>query len=726
VISINERLAKELNILLPAVDAVVAMLDEGNTIPFIARYRKEAHGSLDDQLLRALADRLVSLRNLEKRRAEVTESIVSQDKMTDELAFAIAEALTITELEDLYRPYRPKRKTRASVARERGLQPLADIIFAQELVEGDWNEIALEFLRPGEGVETIEDALAGACDIIAEIISDDAQVRKDLRETMHRQSQMKSSSDKAEGTVYQTYKEFHEPVTRLQSHQILALNRGESEGILTVNLDFSEDLAFQYLFGEFVIEGTLSSEMMKNTSMDAWKRLLAPSLEREIRNQLTEAAQEQAIKTFSLNLRPLLMQSPLKGQVVMGLDPGYRTGCKVAVVDATGKILDTGVAYITHGAKGEEDSARLLSGMIRKHHVTAISIGNGTASRETEAFTAKLIASLKLKIGYMVVSEAGASVYSASKLAAEEFPEFDLTLRSAISIARRLQDPLAELVKIDPKSIGVGQYQHDMPQARLSESLDGVVEDCVNAVGVDVNTASAPLLTRVAGIGNSLAKNIVVYREDNGPFASRKALTKVPKLGKKAYEQAAGFLRIPDSANVLDRTAVHPESYTAAEHLLALCSYDKIENQTVAFADLSERIRELGEGDVAKTLGIGIPTLRDIVTELKKPGRDIRDELPAPLLRSEALSLEELKPGMKITGTVRNVVDFGIFVDIGVHQDGLVHISRASKQYIKHPSQVCAVGDIKDVWVLEVEASRKRISLSFFPPAEEPPAPKAE
>lgn len=708
---VTPRIAEELSLNLQYVRNVEKLIDEGNTLPFIARYRKELHGSMDDQVLRELADRLQSLRNLEKRREEVRGAIAAQEKLTEEIEMALDAANTLSEVEDIYRPFRPKRRTRATIAREKGLAPLADVIFAQDLKSGSIEELAQEYVDEEKGVLNAEDAISGACDIIAEDMSDNAGVRKLLREVYHRAGVLVSKALTDEDTVYRLYYDYSESVRRVQKHQLLAINRGEREEKLKVTLTVSEADALQLLYHEFVLPGSITTALVERTCADAWKRLLAPSIEREVRNELTEDAQEQAIKMFSLNLKPLLMQPPIKGKVAMGLDPGYRTGCKVAVVDETGKVLDTGVAYITHGTKGEEESAVLLERMIKKHGVSVIAIGNGTASKETEIFTAKMISRLGGGLSYMVVNEAGASVYSASKLAAEEFPDYDLTLRSAVSIARRLQDPLAELVKIDPKSIGVGQYQHDMPPARLSESLDGVVEDCVNAVGVDINTASAPLLTRVAGVGSSLAKNIVQYREKNGIFRNRKALMKVPKLGPRAYEQCAGFLRVPESSEFLDNTAVHPESYGVAEKLLDLCGYDK--KGTGGFSDLKNRVQKDGEANIAEILGVGVPTLRDITEELLKPGRDPRDSLPPPLLRSDVMSMESLIPGMKLTGTVRNVIDFGVFVDIGVHQDGLVHISELCDRYVRHPSEVVKVGDIVNVTVLSVETGKKRISLSM-------------
>lgn len=707
------RLSSELGLNEQHVRNVAALLDEGNTIPFIARYRKEVHGSMDDQVLRELADRLTALRNLEKRREEVRASILAQDKLTDEVAAALDAARTLSEIEDIYRPFKPKRRTRATIARKKGLEPLAQVIFAQELRQGDVYELAEQYIDEEKGVNTAQEALDGACDIIAEDISDNAEARKLMREMVFRVGSLWSRAETEEDSVYRLYYDFTESVKRAQSHQVLAINRGEREGFLKAGIGIPEGDALSLLYNQFVIPGSITTGLVEKTCVDAWKRLLEPSIEREVRASLTEEASEQAIKMFGLNTKPLLMQPPIKGKVVMGLDPGYRTGCKVAVVDQTGKVLDTGIAYITHGERGEAESAAMLRKMIRDHGVTAIAIGNGTASKETEIFTARLIKEFGGRVSYMVVNEAGASVYSASKLAAEEFPDFDLTLRSAVSIARRLQDPLAELVKIDPKSIGVGQYQHDMPPARLSETLDGVVESCVNAVGVDINTASAPLLTRVAGVGASLAKNIVAYREKNGLFRGRKTLLKVPKLGPRAFEQCAGFLRVSESENILDNTGVHPESYSAAEKLLDLCDYTVSDVKAGNLGDLKARARQLGEPELAEELGIGVPTLNDIITELQKPGRDIRDELPPAQLRTDVMSMEDLAPGMRLTGTVRNVIDFGVFVDIGVHQDGLVHISELADRFVRHPSEVVKVGDVVNVGVLSVDAAKKRISLTM-------------
>ena len=715
--TIIETLARELSRDPVQVENVVRLIDEGNTIPFIARYRKELHGAMDDTTLRTLADRLQYLRNLAKRREEVKSSIEGQGKLTEELSAALDAAATLAEVEDLYRPYKPKRRTRATMAKEKGLEPLADALSA---FGGPVDPVALaaEFLDPEKGVETVEDALQGASDIVAERISDDAGIRKALRERYLRRGVLvsRAAEKEPEDTVYRLYYDFQAPVSRLQGHQVLAVNRGEREGVLKVSVDLDPEDA-KVAVRRASVPGRAAMDFVRSAADDAWDRLLQPSLEREIRSTLTEEAGEGAIRTFALNLRPLLMQPPVKGFVTMGLDPGYRNGCKVAVVDGTGKVLDTAVVYPTFSEKKKREAIDTLSRLVKKHGVRHIAIGNGTASRETEQMTVELIREVGGGLSYMIVSEAGASVYSASKLAAEEFPEYDVNLRSAVSIARRLQDPLAELVKIDPKAIGVGQYQHDMPQARLDEALSGVVEDCVNAVGVDLNTASAPLLTRVAGLGSATAKNIVQYREENGAFTSRKQLLKVPKLGPRAFEQCAGFLRVPESANVLDNTAVHPESYAAAEKLLALCGYDLAAVRAGAIGDLRNRVAAYGEERAAQDCGVGVPTLRDVTAELMKPGRDPRDELPKPILRTDVLEMKDLKPGMELTGTVRNVVDFGAFVDIGVHQDGLVHISQlGAPRRVRHPSEVCAVGDVVTVWVLEVDEKKKRISLTMRKP----------
>ena len=705
-------LAKELGQKTEYIENVIRLLDEGNTIPFIARYRKEQHGAMDDTQLRTLEERLRYLRNLEKRREEVKSSIEAQEKLTPALAGAIDAAATLAEVEDLYRPYKPKRRTRATMAREKGLAPLAEKILAQEKGLPPLETLAAGYLDAEKGVATVEDALQGASDIIAEALSDDAALRKTLRSAMERKSEARTEAAKPEeDSVYRSYYDFHQPVSRLQSHQILALNRGEREGFLKVRLDNDDEELKRTICRKVVHPGSSAMGFLRAAAEDSYDRLLAPSLERELRTALTERANESAIRNFALNLRPLLMQPPVKGSVTMGLDPGYQHGCKVAVVDPTGRVLDTTVVYPTFSAKKKEEAIAVLQRLIRRHGVQHIAIGNGTASRETEAMTAELIRQTP-GVSYMVVSEAGASVYSASPLAAEEFPQYDVNLRSAISIARRLQDPLAELVKIDPKAIGVGQYQHDMPEKQLDEALGAVVEDCVNAVGVDLNTASAPLLRQVAGLNATTAKNIVAYREEHGAFTARRQLLKVPKLGPRAYEQCAGFLRVPESRQILDHTGVHPESYEAAEKLLALCGYTLSDVAAGKLALLPQKFR-LVENRAEAACGAGLPTLRDIVSELMKPGRDIRDTLPPPLLRTDVLELRDLKPGMVLQGTVRNVIDFGVFVDIGVHQDGLVHISQVADRYVKHPSEVVSVGDIVTVSVLEVDEKRKRISLTM-------------
>ncbi len=698
------------------VNNVVALLDEGNTIPFIARYRKEMHGAMDDTVLRDLADRLNYLRNLDKRREEVKRSIEEQGKLTEELSAAIDAAATLAEVEDLYRPYKQKRRTRATVAREKGLEPLAELLFTQSPACPEPAAAAEDYVNPEKGVETIADALQGANDIIAEMISDDAEVRKMLREYMLRHSVLSSLAATEEDSVYRLYYDFKQPVARLQGHQILAINRGEREEKLKVTVLTEREQSLPLLYQMVVKPGSAATAFVTAAAEDAYDRLIYPSLEREVRNTLTEKADEGAIKMFGANLKPLLMQPPVKGKVAMGLDPGYRNGCKVAVVDPTGKVLDTAVVYPTFGERQKQEAITALAKLVKKHGVEVIAIGNGTASKETEIMTAELLKAVDPGVSYMVVSEAGASVYSASKLAAEEFPQYDVNLRSAVSIARRLQDPLAELVKIDPKAIGVGQYQHDMPQARLDETLSGVVEDCVNAVGADLNTASAPLLSHVAGLTATTAKNIVKYREENGAFTTRKQLLKVPKLGPKAFEQCAGFLRVPESANPLDHTGVHPESYDAATALLETCGYTVADAATGEIGLLEAKVKLYGEEKLAQKVGVGVPTLRDVVKELIKPGRDPRDELPAPVLRSDILDMKDLKPGMELTGTVRNVIDFGAFVDIGVHQDGLVHISQISNKYIKHPGEILSVGDVVTVWVLNVDEEKKRIGLTMKKP----------
>ena len=709
-------LAQELNVNEKYVENVVQLLDEGNTIPFIARYRKELHGAMDDTTLRTLEERLQYLRNLEERRTAVKKSIVDQGKLTEELAAAIDSAKTLAEVEDLYRPYKQKRRTRATVAREKGLEPLAALLFAQERDCPRPEDAAREFLAPEKSVDTVTDALQGASDIIAEQISDDADIRKALRGLLSRQGRLACCAATEEDSVYRLYYDFEQALSRLQGHQILAINRGEKEGVLKVSVTLDRDQALPLLRRAVVEPGSPAMEFIKSAAEDAYDRLIFPSLEREARSLLTEQANEGAIGQFALNLKPLLMQPPVKGKVTMGLDPGYRMGCKVAVVDGTGKVLDTAVVYPTYGERQEREAIAVLAGLITKHGVENIAIGNGTASRETEQMAVKLIRQVNeagAHVSYMIVSEAGASVYSASKLAAEEFPQFDVNLRSAVSIARRLQDPLAELVKIDPKAIGVGQYQHDMPPKQLDEALGGVVEDCVNAVGVDINTASPSLLQRVAGLNGTTAKNVVAYREENGPFTSRAQIKKVPKLGPKAFQQCAGFLRVPESKSVLDNTAVHPESYDAAKALLELMGYTLADVKAEKLSDLPARLKAYGEAKAAAAVGTGVPTLRDITAELLKPGRDVRDELPQPILRTDVMEMKDLKPGMVLTGTVRNVIDFGAFVDIGVHQDGLVHISQISSKFIKHPSEVLTVGDVVKVVVLDVDEKKNRISLSI-------------
>ena len=703
------------------VENVVKLIDEGNTIPFIARYRKEAHGTLDDQMLREIAERLEYLRNLDKRREEVRASIEGQEKLTEEISAALSNAATLAEIEDIYRPFKPKRRTRASIAREKGLEPLAQVLYEQRPDCEEPLALALDFLNPEKGVEPAEDALKGALDIIAENLSDDATIRRRLRNLFTVCGVVRSKSAKEEDSVYAPYYDFSAPVEKIAGYQVLAIDRGEREGFLKVSVTLDRPRAIKVI-SSVALKSTESpcTRAVLEAGEDAYDRLIEPSIEREIRSALTQRAATAAIKVFSTNLRQLLLQPPVKGKVALGLDPGYRTGCKVAVVDATGRVLDTGVIYITHSEAQKEQAKSTLRRMIETHGVGIIAIGNGTASKETEIFTAELIKAIGRNISYMVVSEAGASVYSASKLAAEEFPQFDVSLRSAVSIARRLQDPLAELVKIDPKAIGVGQYQHDMPKKELDNALGGVVEDCVNAVGVDLNTASPSLLARVSGINGTVAKNIVAYREENGAYPSRAAIKKVPKLGAKAFEQCAGFLRVPESKNVLDNTGVHPESYEAAKALLALCGYSLADVSSGAIGALRERVEGLGGvEEAAKRLEAGVPTLRDIVKELLLPGRDPRDELPPPLLRTDIMDMKDLKPGMELQGTVRNVIDFGAFVDVGVHQDGLVHISQIANRRLNHPSEVLKVGDIVTVWVLSVDVAKKRISLTMKKPAQQ-------
>ena len=713
---IIEQIARELGKEPRHVENVVRLMDEGNTIPFIARYRKELHGAMDDTSLRTLEERLKYLRGLEERRESVKKSIADQGKLTEELSAALDGAETLAQLEDLYRPYKQKRRTRATIAREKGLAPLAELLFAQRADCPPPLEAAAAYVEAEKGVETAEDALSGASDIIAEQLSDDAALRGKLRTLLEKNAVLHSTAATEEDTVYRLYYEFTQAISKLQGHQVLAINRGEREEKLKVSVELDRELALRTVRRHAVIPGSAAMEFVKAAAEDAYDRLIFPSLEREVRAALTEAAGEGAIGQFALNLKPLLMQPPVKGKVTMGLDPGYRMGCKVAVVDGTGKVLSTAVVYPTYGERQKKEAIAALAKLIRRHGVEHIAIGNGTASRETEQMAVELIRQVNeagAHVSYMIVSEAGASVYSASPLAAEEFPDYDVNLRSAVSIARRLQDPLAELVKIDPKAIGVGQYQHDCPQKRLDEALAGVVEDCVNAVGVDVNTASPSLLQHVAGLTATTAKNVVAYREENGPFATRRQLLKVPKLGPKAFEQCAGFLRLPGGKNVLDNTAVHPESYAAAEQLLALTGHTLSDVQAGNLSDLPARLKAYGEEKAAAACGVGVPTLRDVAAELMKPGRDVRDELPKPILRTDVLEIKDLKPGMELTGTVRNVIDFGVFVDIGVHQDGLVHISQVADKFIRHPSEVVSVGDVVKVVVLDVDEKKKRISLSM-------------
>ena len=713
---IIEILARELGKEARHVENVVRLLDEGNTVPFIARYRKELHGAMDDAALRTLAERLQYLRGLEERREAVKKAIDQQGKLTEELSAAIDAAATLAEVEDLYRPYKQKRRTRAVIAREKGLSPLAELLFAQGPDCPDPEAEAAKYVDGEKGVETVEDALAGASDIIAETVSDDASLRGTLRSLLGRSGYLVSSAASEEDSVYRLYYDFRQPLSRVQGYQVLAINRGEKEGFLKVSVELDRDTALRTVRRQVLIPGSKSMAFVRAAADDAYDRLLFPSLERECRSRLSDEAYEGAIGQFALNLRPLLMQPPVKGKVTMGLDPGYRMGCKVAVVDGTGKVLDTAVVYPTYGERQKKEAIAGLAKLIRKDNVEHIAIGNGTASRETEAMAVELIRQVNAEgrhVSYMIVSEAGASVYSASPLAAEEFPQYDVNLRSAVSIARRLQDPLAELVKIDPKAIGVGQYQHDCPEKRLDEALSAVVEDCVNAVGVDVNTASPSLLLRVSGLNATTSRNIVAWREENGPFTSRAQLKKVPKLGPKAFEQCAGFLRVPESKNPLDNSAVHPESYDAAKRLLALTGHSLSDVGGAKMADLPGAIAAIGEEKAAAELGIGVPTLRDVAAELRKPGRDVRDELPKPILRTDVLELKDLKPGMILSGTVRNVIDFGVFVDIGVHQDGLVHISQVSDRRLRHPSEAVRVGDVVKVRVLEVDEKRGRISLSM-------------
>ena len=712
-------LAREFSLRPEQVRAVIELLDAGNTVPFIARYRKEATGSLDDQLLRELTERLEYLRSLDKRRMEIEKSLAEQQVLTDELRAALAAAATLAELEDIYRPFRPKRRTRATIARERGLDGLAQALLLQQPFKGTLETLAAPYINNEKDVPDAESALAGARDIIAEAISDDAALRKVLRGLLMRDGVLTACAAKEEDSVYSMYYAYSERVPRVADHRVLAINRGEKEGFLKVSLTAPDETANRVIAQRYVRPGALTAPQVAMAAQDAWDRLIFPSLEREVRSELTDRANVGAIRVFSQNLQQLLMQPPIKGRVTLGVDPGFRTGCKLAVVDENGKVLETGVGHFTlpGQARQQEQARQLICGMVARHHVTAIAIGNGTASRESEQFIASLLPSLPQGVAYTIVSEAGASVYSASKLAAQEFPDFDVSLRSAVSIARRMQDPLAELVKIDPRSIGVGQYQHDLKQNELTAALDGVVEHCVNSVGVELSTASAELLSHVAGIGPALAKNIVAYRDENG-LPSRAALKKVPKLGPRAYEQCAGFLRVQGSKNPLDATAVHPESYDAAKALLRALDITADELKKGGIPGILEKARAYGLEKLAGETGLGLPTLQDILAELQKPGRDPREDLPQPILRTDVLDIKDLKPGMELMGTVRNVIDFGAFVDIGVHQDGLVHISRMANRFIKHPSEAAKVGDRVKVWVVEVDEKKKRIALTMIPPVQ--------
>ena len=711
---INKELAKEFGLKQEQVDNTVALIDDDKTIPFIARYRKELTGSLDDQILRELYDRLMYLRNLEKRKEEVTAAITEQEKMTPEIEVAISAAVTLVEVEDIYRPFKPKRRTRASIARENGLEPLAVMLMAQENSTEPEKE-AEAYIDEEKKITDAQTALQGAMDIIAEDISDDADIRKKLRALAGEKGELVSkASDPEAESVYMNYYEYSEAIPKVANHRVLALDRGEKEGFLKVSVTLDETMATDVIFGKYIKANNACGELVRAAAADSYKRLIFPSIEREIRSEMSAKAAEDSIKVFAANLRQMLLQPPLKSSIILGLDPGYAHGCKTAVIDGTGKVLDTAIIYPVGSAGAVEAAKKKVKEFIQKYNVNVISIGNGTASRETETFAAEIVKEVPQDVSYMVVSEAGASVYSASKVAAEEFPEYDVSIRGAISIARRLQDPLAELVKIDPKAIGVGQYQHDMPQARMSEALGGVVEDCVNSVGVDLNTASHSLLSYIAGINATVAKNIVTYREENGRFTDRKELLKVPKLGKKAFEQCAGFLRVRDGKNPLDNTAVHPESYEAASSLLSECGFTIADIAGSGAEGITEKANSIGIENISKSLGIGVPTLTDIIGELKKPGRDLRDELPAPLLRSgDVMEIKDLKPGMELVGTVRNIIDFGCFVDIGVHEDGLVHISQICSKYIKHPLEAVKVGEVVKVRVLDVDLKRNRISLTM-------------
>ena len=711
---INKTLAREFGLRQEQVDNTVALIDDDKTIPFIARYRKELTGSLDDQILRELYDRLMYLRNLEKRKEEVTAAITEQEKMTPDIEAAISAAVTLVEVEDIYRPFKPKRRTRASIARENGLEPLAVMIMEQDNSTEPEKE-AEAFIDEEKKITDAQTAIQGAMDIIAEDISDDADIRKKLRALAGEKGELVSkAADPEAESVYMNYYEYSEAIPKVANHRVLALDRGEKENFLKVSVTLDEPLATDVIFGKYIKANNACGELVRAAAADSYKRLIFPSIEREIRSEMSAKAAEESIKVFAANLRQMLLQPPLKSSIILGLDPGYAHGCKTAVIDGTGKVLDTAIIYPVGSAGAVEAAKKKVKEFIQKYNVNVISIGNGTASRETESFAAEIVKEVPQDVSYMVVSEAGASVYSASKVAAEEFPEYDVSIRGAISIARRLQDPLAELVKIDPKAIGVGQYQHDMPQARMSEALGGVVEDCVNSVGVDLNTASHSLLSYIAGINASVAKNIVAYREENGRFTDRKELLKVPKLGKKAFEQCAGFLRVRDGKNPLDNTAVHPESYEAASSLLSECGFTLADIAGGGATGINEKADSIGIDNISKSLGIGVPTLTDIIGELKKPGRDLRDELPAPLLRSgDVMEIKDLKPGMELVGTVRNIIDFGCFVDIGVHEDGLVHISQICSKYIKHPLEAVKVGEVVKVRVLDVDLKRNRISLTM-------------
>ena len=713
---ILQTITQEFSLKPEHVNNIVALLDDGNTIPFIARYRKELTGHIDDQVLRELSDRLTYLRNLEERKGEVERSITEQGKMTDEIKQSLEAAVTLTEVEDIYRPYKQKKKTRATIAAAKGLTPLADIMLAQEIKEGSAEDVAKEYINEELGVKTAKEALAGAMDIVAERVSDDAELRKKLRNIFMRNGEISSKLVKTDddgAKVYENYADYSEPVSDIKNHRILAINRGEKEGYLRVKLGIDKAFGGRVCMAAFVKDGSIFTPYVEAACADAYERLIAPSIEREVRNTLTDAANEQAIKMFEVNLRPLLMQPPIRDKVTLGWDPAYRTGCKLAVVDETGKVLDKTVIYPTMPQNKVEEGKAVVRKLIAKYGVQVISIGNGTASKESEIIVSDLVREYNGKVAYMVVSEAGASVYSASKLGAEEFPDYDVSERSAVSIARRLQDPLAELIKIDPKSIGVGQYQHDMPENRLDSVLKGVMEDCVNKVGADLNTASVSLLSYISGLNTAVAKNIVAYREEHGKFKSRKELLKVSKLGEKAFTQCAGFMRIPGAKNILDNTGVHPESYEGTEKLLALFGYTDKDVESGNLGELKDKIKAYGTKRVCEETGLGAETLNDIVTELLKPGRDVRDSLPKPMLRADLMDINDLVPGMKIKGTVRNVTDFGAFIDIGVHQDGLVHVSEISDRYVRHPSEVLKVGDVVEATVISVDVRKKRIGLSL-------------